>query len=210
MMCSHYQMLKDRDRMEKYFRAHGMPLPPKWDMYPRKPGVFLRGENREIVVGRWGLIPAQTRPDYLPKAEKLPTSNARAETASKLYSFRNAWAKGQRCIVPAEAIYEPDWRTGKAVPTRFTRANGAPMGIAGLWDRYQDNTGQWQDSYTMLTINADGHPLFKHYHRPDKEKRMVVILPDEDYEGWLAGAPADSLLTGFPAESLATETPAQD
>ncbi|WP_202428153.1 SOS response-associated peptidase family protein [Malikia spinosa] len=36
-------------------------------------------------------------------------------------------------IIPAEAFYEPDWRSGKAVPTRITRADRQPMGIAGIW-----------------------------------------------------------------------------
>lgn len=30
----------------------------------------------------------------------------------------------------------------------------------------------------MLTINADQRPLFKGYHRPNDEKRIVVILPE--------------------------------
>ncbi|WP_141218237.1 hypothetical protein [Bordetella genomosp. 11] len=30
----------------------------------------------------------------------------------------------------------------------------------------------------MLTINADQRPFFKDYHRPDDEKRIVVILPE--------------------------------
>ena len=44
----------------------------------------------------------------------------------------------------------------------------------------------------MFTINADTHPLFKGMHRPDltrppeqQDKRMVVILPETQYEEWL-------------------------
>ena len=33
----------------------------------------------------------------------------------------------------------------------------------------------------MLTINADGDPLFRDYHQTGKEKRMVVILPEGAY-----------------------------
>lgn len=217
-MCSHYQMIKDQERLERYFRARSDMPPVTLDMYPRRPGQFMRrppewesGDEavpeREIVTGRWGLIPNQTRADGLAKAGKINTSNARAETAAKLWTFRNAWARGQRCIIPAEAIFEPDWRSGKAVPTRFTRADGAPLGVAGLWDRYRDAGGVWQDSYTMLTINADSHPLFQHYHRPEKEKRMVVILPDGAYDDWLT-APVDAtsdFLVPYPADALVAE-----
>jgi len=214
-MCSHYQGIKKREQMEKYFRAHGIPLPPNWDMWPRRLGELVRrppewdsGDEavpeREVEIGRWGLISAMTRADGLAKAEKLSTFNARSETAHKSYTFGNAWRNGQRCIVPAEAVYEPDWRSGKAVPTRFTRADGAPLGIAGLWDQYKDADGNWQLSYTMLTINADAHPLFKEFHRPNDEKRMVVILPDGAYDDWLTAPAADTrdFLQPYPADAL--------
>ncbi|MNL73164.1 hypothetical protein D3C87_1985840 [compost metagenome] len=56
----------------------------------------------------------------------------------------------------------------------------------------------------MLTINADDHPLFKHYHQPGKEKRMIVILPEAAYADWLT-APAETardLLIPYPADKL--------
>ena len=31
-----------------------------------------------------------------------------------------------------------DWRTGKAIPTQFTRTNVQPMGIAGLWNTWNE------------------------------------------------------------------------
>ena len=42
----------------------------------------------------------------------------------------------------------------------------------------------------MLTINADTHSVMKNYHRPEDEKRMIVVLREEDYDAWLA-APAE-------------------
>jgi|SRR5690606_29591922 len=223
-MCSHYVALKKREQMEKYFRSRGLPVPPsKWDMWPDYLGEFIRrppewdsGDEavpeRQAELGRWGMIPPGTHAAKLAEAEKKRTYNARAETADKLWTFRNAWHKGNHCIIPAEAIYEPDHRpemkaqfeTEYAIPTRFTRADGAPMGIAGLWDRYKDAGGHWRLSYTMLTINADHHPLFKLYHAPNKEKRMVVILPDSAYGDWLAAGPADSrdFLQPYPADAL--------
>lgn len=41
----------------------------------------------------------------------------------------------------------------------------------------------------MLTINADDHALMKNYHRPEDEKRVVVILREEDYDAWLKCPP---------------------
>lgn len=51
------------------------------------------------------------------------TYNARSETVASKPSFRDAWRKGQHCTIPADAIFEPDWRSGKAVPARIVRAD---------------------------------------------------------------------------------------
>ncbi|WP_223905490.1 SOS response-associated peptidase family protein [Rhodoferax lithotrophicus] len=37
------------------------------------------------------------------------TYNARSETVAEKPSFRDAWRRAQHCIIPAEAIYEPDF-----------------------------------------------------------------------------------------------------
>ena len=220
-MCSHYQTLKDAELLLKRFGVRQKPAAVgKYDMWPRYEGVFVRrppehdaGDDavpdREAVAGRWGLISAMTRADGLDRAGKLSTFNARAETAATSYTFGNAWRRAQRCIIPADAIFEPDWRSGSAVATRFTRADGEPLGIAGLWDRYRDAAGQWRDSYAMLTINADNDPVFRHYQQAGKEKRMVVILPEGAYEDWPTATAMQSrdFLLAFPPDKLVA-TPA--
>lgn len=78
------------------------------------------------------------------------------------------------------------------------------MGIAGLWESKKTVAGMLY-SFTMLTVNADDHPFMKEYHRPEKEKRMVVILLDEDYGAWLNATPeeAPAFIRQFPAEMMA-------
>ena len=61
-----------------------------------------------------------------------------------------------------------------------------------------------QESYTMLTINADQDPLFQNYHQAGKAKRIVLILPEGAYGDWLT-APADAtrnFLVPFTADRL--------
>ena len=48
-------------------------------------------------------------------------------------------------------------------------------------------------SFTLLTINADGHDLMCQFHKPVDEKRMVVILPTECHDHWLKSKPQDSM-----------------
>lgn len=100
-------------------------------------------------------------------------------------SFRDAWRLARHCIIPAEAFYEPDWRSGKAVPTRIARADGQPMGIAGIWTGWKSPSGEIVRSFAMLTVNADDHPLMRQFQKATDEKRMVVILPEDSYDAWL-------------------------
>ena len=132
------------------------------------------------------------------------TYNARSEVVAEKPSFRDAWRHGQHCIVPAEAVYEPDWRSGKAVPTRIERADGKPMGIAGLWTSNRKATGSEVLSFTMLTINVDEHSLFNQFHKPQDEKRMVVILGEDQYDDWLNAPAGKSMdfMRQYPAEEL--------
>ena len=78
----------------------------------------------------------------------------------------------------------------------FRRADGAPWGLAGLWNDWTDKeTGEVIASYTMLTINADHHPLMSRMHRPDpklppdrQDKRSVIAIESGDVDTWLHGS----------------------
>ena len=127
-------------------------------------------------------------------------------------SFRDAWKNAQHCVIPVDAVFEPDWRSGKAIPTRISRVDGEPMGIAGLWSSWKSPKGVVH-SFTMLTINADSHDLMCQFHKPVDEKRMVVILPPDSYDHWLNATPQQSMefMRQYPTERLlaGAEPPAQ-
>ena len=200
-MCTRYISPEAGD-IERLWHV-GARNPPRWarEMFPNYEGPFIRaarhqaGFERELVVGQWSLIP------WFAKERKLrsPTANARSEELSQKASYRDPWARGQRCIVPALAFFEPCWETGRHVPWRFERADGQPWALAGLWNAWVDKaTGEIVESYTLLTINADGHPLMGRMHRPDpkrapdnQDKRSVVPIEPEDVDLWLAGTPAE-------------------
>ena len=59
----------------------------------------------------------------------------------------------------------------------------------------------------MLTINADGHSLMQRFHKPDDEKRMVMILDPGQYQGWLDGSLATEadVYRQYPAELLVAQ-----
>ena len=213
-MCSHYQAVKNAERLERYF---GMSSPAtdelniKSDMWPGYLGGFIRSHpladvgddavpQAEHLHGLFGLVPHWADSTKLTRS----TFNARSETAAAKPSFRDAWKKSQHCIIPAEAIYEPDWRSGKAIPTRIESVDGSPLGIAGLWSSWKSDKGDIVHSFTMLTINATSHPLMRNFHKAADEKRMVVILPPERYQDWLVAKPAQSMefMVPFAASAL--------
>ncbi len=210
-MCSHYQAIKDRERFFRLFGIHPPDPDGKYDMWPGYTGVMVRRPHEtdsgdaavppvESVTGLFGLLPHWAKDAKLARN----TFNARSETVHEKPSFRDAWRRNQHCIIPVDAIFEPDWRSGKAVATRIARADGEPMGLAGLWSWWRSPDGQTVHSYTMLTINADAHPLMRNMHRLNEEKRMVVVLPHAAYDAWL-DAPAHAsmaLLRPFPADKL--------
>ena len=78
------------------------------------------------------------------------------------------------------------------------------MGLAGIWTGWRSPDGRIVRSYSMLTINADDHPLMKQFHKPQDEKRMVVILPEDRYQDWLQASPQQSwnFLLSWPADEL--------
>lgn len=210
-MCSHYQALKERDHYRHYFGVEPAADLIRHDMWPGYLGAFIRchphadvGDEavpqREALPGLFGLVPHWSKDTKITRH----TFNSRSETAAVKPSFKKAWKHGHHCIIPAEAIYEPDWRSGKAVPTRISKADGEPMGIAGLWSAWKSPKGELVHSYTMLTINADQHPLMKRFHKPTDEKRMVVILPPGRFQDWLEAPVEHSMefMRPYPAEAL--------
>lgn len=209
-MCSHYQAIKERER---YFRHFGVKSPTdigKYDVWPGYAATFIRrpkkaelGEpavpGREALPGLFGLIPHWANDAMIGRR----TFNARGETVASKPSFREAWKNAQHCIVPADAFFEPDWRSGKAIATRIASLSGEPLGIAGLWSSWKSPNGVVY-SFTMLTVNADGHDMMCRFHKPVDEKRMVVILPQDSYDNWLKATPEQSMefMRRYPAERL--------
>lgn len=213
-MCTRY-ITPDQQAIERAWHV-GPRQPVRWqhEVYPAYQGPFIRPARhaeapeaeRELVVGQWALIP------WFAKERKLkyPTCNARSEEMAGKASYKQPWARGQRCIIPAAAFFEPCWETRKHVPWRFTRVDGEPWGLAGLWNTWTDPaTGELVESYTMLTLNADAHPLMSRMHKPDpklppdgQDKRSVVPIEQADVDTWLHGteAQARALIRLSPAE----------
>jgi putative SOS response-associated peptidase YedK len=237
-MSTHYESLPQAQDYQDAFAVPPPEAPGVRVMWARQPGVCNRagsrapvaavaGEppeqttaaapTRELAQAQWGLVPhwVKSASDGQLRATKLV--NARAELASTARAFRDAWLQGQRCIVPMMAFFEDDLRNGKALPTRISRVDGKPMGVAGLWALWTGPDGDTLTSYTLLTVNADSHALLRRYKPHGSEARMPVILNEGAYDAWL-NAPVEKAqqfmrhypsnwLTANPVERKANKVP---
>lgn len=142
--------------------------------------------EREALPGLFGLV-SHWSPDTTITRH---TYNARSESVAEKPSFRDAWKHAKHCIIPAEAFYEPDWRTGKPIPTRIARADGDPMSIAGLWSVWKSPKGEDVHSYTDVDDQCRHASVDESLSQSNGRKKMIVILPPDRYQDWLT-APAE-------------------
>jgi putative SOS response-associated peptidase YedK len=188
-------------------------------VYPHAPGPFIRrrcdavGYECELVVGQWGLIPWFAKEPKL----KFPTNNARSEEleqrrpATRIRGSVEAWPALHH---PGRQLASTS-RTGRAGRT-CGGPSAAPTARRGAWQAYGTTgidkvAGEVHENYTMLTINADAHPLMSRVHRPDpklapdkQDKRSVIPLEADEFDKWLEGTveQAKPLMQLAPSTSL--------
>lgn len=194
-MCSNYISVTSEQRLLTFFGAERAPEldPAPSEVWPLGLAPFIRlhedgSGNRVVEHAVYGLLPGFAKEI----AYGRKTYNARSETVATLASFKAAWGKGRRCIIPAEAIFEPCYESGKAVRWRIQQPGLVPMGIAGIYWPWKAPDGRWLWTMAMVTVNADDHPLYRRMHAPGHEKRMPIILREEDYDDWLTCTVAEA------------------
>jgi len=137
--------------------------------------------NRQGMLGSYGFVPKRR----MPPGQRLTTMNARAETVGQLRTYKKAWAESRLCLVPATAVYEPNWEQPQHVRWAIEMADKSPFAVAGIWRSWDEEDGSQTHSFTQLTVNADEHPVMRRFHKPGDEKRSVVIVPEDQYDDWL-------------------------
>ena len=161
--------------------------------------------HRELGSYKWGLVPSWAKEASVGSR----MFNARAETVAMKPSFRSALA-ARRLVVVADGFYE--WKPGTESPKRpyyFTRADGRPLALAGLWELW------WGGPHARGSSAADQPPLrtctvITTEAGPDMgdiHHRMPVVLEDDVLNEWLDPANQDkpelaSLLVPSPGGTL--------
>jgi putative SOS response-associated peptidase YedK len=180
--------------------------PWKTTMYPAYQGLFVRPVEAanptaqlEPAVGRWGLVPFFHKGPV--KTFKLSTNNARSETMATSGTFKFS-LKERRCIIPATAICEYSGPKGSKTKHAISRADGAPLFLAGLWGSHVWE-GETTESYTMVmqdTREGDDMHVF-HNRQPlffDRESVRAWLDLSADFHEVVRSPPAGTLVADPP------------
>ena len=184
-MCGRYTLSQTHE-VAQHFRLSDVlrmqDLPVRFNIAPTQPVavVFHERNHPQLLMMRWGLVPAWMKPD---EGNKLPAGwfNARAETVDQKPAFKGAY-RYRRCLIPADGFYE--WQTAGTGSRRVKQphlirtADEGLFAFAGLFEWWSSPDGSELPTCTVLTTTPN--ELMAPLH-----DRMPVILEPEDYDRWL-------------------------
>jgi putative SOS response-associated peptidase YedK len=162
--------------VDALLRATPNDPPPRYNVAPQSYAWAARGArdgSRELLPLFWGLVPYWVED---PKRGVKPI-NARSETVTRAPMFRQLIAT-RRCVIPVDGFYEWEVTPSGKQPHYVRRADGEPMLLAGLWDRWQHGDAAAIESFTILTTDANEALARLH-------DRMPVIIDKAELERWL-------------------------
>lgn len=175
-MCGRFTLRTPAAVIAQQFELPFAPeLEPRFNIAPSQPIAAVRCHDtgqRELVMLRWGLVPAWADDPSI----GYKMINARGETAASKPSFRQAF-RNRRCLIPADGFYEWHKRGRQKQAYHITLGADELFAFAGLWERWQRN-GNVLETCTLLTTSANDD--LKHIH-----DRMPVILRPDSYAAWL-------------------------
>lgn len=179
-MCGRMAVTLPPDAMAQLFAAapaNDLPQVPNYNVCPTN-GIHIVTSDesgaRRLRAMRWGLIPR-----WYKKPSGGPLLiNARAETIAQKPAFRDA-ARTRRGLIIATGFYE--WTKdaeGGRDPWHITRADGAPLAFAAVWQDWHAPEGDVLTTCAMVTVGANATMQAIHH-------RMPVILDAADWPLWL-------------------------
>lgn len=154
----------------------------KSELYPANETPILISSKGKIEwkLARFGLIPFKAE-DF---NEVKNIYNVDAEIVVKEVNLQHAWNKNQFALIPVEVIFEPKYIDDKAHSYGIYRQDNMPFTIAAIYEHSTIGDKEIL-SMSILTINADTHPLMKQFHASEDEKRSFVVIPEGHRLDWL-------------------------
>ena len=142
--------------------------------YPRPPlSLWRQPAANQAGVVWYERTDVRQPPQGAPWWPRAVPGDARAEGVQTAASFREPFSKGRRCIVPASGYFEWTGPKNDRQPHYFTRADGQPIALAGLWDRWKSNDkSETKETFTIVTTEPSKFAAQFHNRMP------VVLEPD--------------------------------
>jgi putative SOS response-associated peptidase YedK len=237
-MCGRYYRRSDKQHIAEAFKVGKLPpgfeLLPDYNIAPSTFQPIVRPNRetgeRELVLMRWGLIPAEVAD---PDSFKIyTTSNARAESILDKPIWKGPF-QHTRCLIPIDGFYE--WLQRPSLPQppaiepgehglfgdiqakpqkvakpkagsrpvyKFEMPDGAPYALAGLFSEWLPHRGDPHPPLdTFAIITTEANELTEPIH-----DRMPVILHPRDYDRWLTdydeSKPPIDLLRPYESEGM--------
>jgi len=159
----------------------------KYNLAPTQRAAVVLGDGDKLELRRlrWGLIPHWVKD----LKGSYATINARIETVGTKPAYRSAWKAPRRCLVPMAGYYE--WRDedGGKQPYYITRADGAMLYAAGLWEpRHRLQPPEDDSDGSVTVITHDAMELAGTVH-----DRMPVFLDPAYAREWMKGSGDDAM-----------------
>jgi putative SOS response-associated peptidase YedK len=176
-MCGRYVLGGDAADYAEYFGADRIvadDLEPSYNVAPTDRIYTVAEWDGERLLGtmKWGFVP------FWAKDFKSIQINARAESFTTKPMFRDSAAR-KRCIIPADGFYEWEPKERGRAPHWVYRADGFPMGFAGIWSTWRDpETEELVRTCAIVTTEARGAIAAIH-------DRMPVSLSPDSWDAWL-------------------------
>jgi len=173
---------------------------PSYNVSTRKnvPVIRLHADESEGVMMRWGLIPDWAEGD----PQKACTTHAPAGELDSHRSFKGAWQRNQRCILPLSGFYGWQLTSQQYMQPYFARlVNRSVFGVAGIWDR-SVNKDEDDVIESVAIITVPPNPLLEDVH--NTSLHMPAILHRDEYDAWLnsSTALARVLLRTYPQDRM--------
>ncbi len=173
-MCGRYALFLPPEQLKARLGLDNLlNIPARYNCGPMQelPVVV---KNR-FGYARWGFRPEWSKADDPAMAAKM--INARSETVAEKVSFKDSWAKGRRCLIPANGFYEwsKDTNTGVNQPYYIQNDQSDILYFGGLWSK-----ADGQVTFTILTKAADDNLAPIHHRSP-------VMIEQDVVQDWFSG-----------------------
>lgn len=180
-MCNRYVPAEEAERLRVLFGN----APDDWaeqsdrkydTVYPKsRVPVYLRVDGDELFSNfHWGIVPIWA------KNKSTILTNTKSEEVLNKPTWKHSF-RTRRCLMPAEAFFEPATVDGKKLQVKFELKSGEPFSFAAIWEK-TEKFGDQRNCCSLLTCEPNA--IVSRIHG-----RMPVIIKPEQYDRYLDTAP---------------------